>query len=41
MRNVKAVLEVNADLLSRDDDADFVGHETRESYLLIGFDAAF
>jgi opacity protein-like surface antigen len=41
MRNVKGVLEVNADLLSRDNDADFVGHETRENYLLVGFDAAF
>lgn len=41
MRNVKGVIEVNADLLSRDDDPDFVGHETLENYLLIGFDAAF
>ncbi len=41
MRNVKGVVEVNADLLSRDNDADFVGHETRENYLLVGFDAAF
>lgn len=41
MRNVKGVLEVTADFLSRDDDPDFVGHETRENYLLVGFDAAF
>lgn len=41
MRNVKGVLELNADFLSEDDDADFVGHETREHYVLIGFDAAF
>jgi hypothetical protein len=41
MRNVKGVVELNVDLLSKDRDADFVGHETKENYLLIGFDAAF
>lgn len=41
MRNVKGVVELTADFLSRDDDPDFVGHETRESYFLVGFDAAF
>jgi hypothetical protein len=41
MRNVKGVIELNADLLDEDDDADFVGHETGESYVLVGFDAAF
>lgn len=41
MRNVKAVVEINFDFLDKDDDADFVGHETREGYVLVGFDAAF
>lgn len=41
MRNVKGVIELNADFLDEDDDADFVGHESREGYVLIGFDAAF
>jgi len=41
MRNVKAVIELNVDFLSRDRDPDFVGHETREHYFLVGFDAAF
>lgn len=41
MRNVKGVLELNLDFLDEDDDADFVGHETKEGYVLIGFDAAF
>ena len=42
MRNLKAVIEVNADLLSKDaGGAPFVGHQTKEHYLLIGFDAAY
>jgi hypothetical protein len=41
MRNVKGVLELNADFLDKDKDADFVGHEEREHYVLVGFDAAF
>ncbi len=41
MRNVKAVIELNVDFLSKDRDPDFVGHETREHYFLVGFDAAF
>ena len=41
MRNVKGILELNVDFLDEDDDADFVGHETKEGYVLIGFDAAF
>jgi hypothetical protein len=41
MRNVKGLVELNVDLLSPDDDPDFVGHETRENYFLVGFDAAF
>ncbi len=41
MRNVKGVIEVTYDFLSKDNDPDFVGHETKEGYILIGFDAAF
>lgn len=41
MTNVKGVIEVNGDLLEEDDDPDFVGHETQEHYLLLGFDAAY
>lgn len=41
MRNVKLVLEGNVDLMKKDNDTDFVGHESNESYILIGFDAAF
>lgn len=41
MRNVKGIIEVNADFLKKDNDADFVGHETKENYFLVGFDAAF
>jgi len=42
MRNVKAILEVNADLLSEDDAGPpFVGHQTKEHYVLFGFDTAF
>ncbi|NIR59439.1 MAG: hypothetical protein GWO02_07910 [Gammaproteobacteria bacterium] len=41
MRNVKGLLELNADLQDEDDDPDFVGHETKEGYVLVGFDAAF
>lgn len=42
MRNVKGVIEVNADLLSEDAGGPpFVGHQTKEHYLLIGFDAAY
>ena len=41
MRNVKVVLEGNVDLIKKDSDTDFVGHESKESYILIGFDAAF
>jgi len=40
-RNVKAVLEGNIDLMKKDNDTDFVGHETNESYILLGIDAAF
>ena len=42
MRNVKAVFEVNADLLSEDEGGPpFVGHQSREHYALIGLDAAY
>ena len=42
MRNLKAVLEVNADLLSKDAGGPpFVGHQTTEHYVLIGLDAAY
>jgi len=43
MRNVKAVIEVNADLLDTVDKTGsyWTGHLTGENYALIGFDAAF
>ncbi len=41
MRNVKIVAEGNFDLLRKDNDADFVGHESKEHYFILGFDAAF
>lgn len=42
MRNVKAVAEVNADLLGTSAAGPpYVGHQTKEHYLLFGFDAAF
>jgi opacity protein-like surface antigen len=41
MRNVKGVIEVNYDFLSPDQDADFVGHESKEGYVLLGIDMAF
>lgn len=42
MRNVKGVIEVNADLLKKDPAGPpWVGHQSREHYLLVGFDAAF
>lgn len=42
MRNVKGVVEVNLDLLSETDDGPpFVGHQTKENYLLFGVDVAY
>ena len=42
MRNVKAVMELNIDLLSEDDGGPpYVGHQGKENYLLLGFDAAY
>ena len=41
MRNLKAVFEANADLLSKDRHGPpFVGHQTKEHYVLVGFDMA-
>lgn len=42
MRNVKGVIELNLDALPKDAAGPpFVGHQTKENYLLLGFDAAF
>ena len=43
MRNVKGLIEVNVDLLGKKEPAGspFVGHLTKENYLLFGLDAAF
>lgn len=42
MRNVKAILEVNVDFLGETDDGPpFVGHQSKENYVLVGFDVAF
>jgi hypothetical protein len=42
MRNLKGVFEVNVDLLSKDSGGPpYVGHQTKEHYVLIGFDAAY
>ncbi|MGD8640611.1 MAG: hypothetical protein PVG89_08300, partial [Gammaproteobacteria bacterium] len=43
MRNVKGVIEVNADLLDEEDQTGtyYTGHLTSENYVLFGFDAAF
>ncbi|WP_455211598.1 outer membrane beta-barrel protein [Kaarinaea lacus] len=42
MRNVKGIIELNVDLLAEYDDTnDGIGHNTKEGYLLMGFDAAF
>lgn len=42
MRNVKAVLEANVDFLGEDRGGPpYVGHQTKEHYLLFGFDTAF
>lgn len=41
MRNLKVVFEVNADLLDEERGGPpFVGHQTKEHYLLVGFDMA-
>lgn len=42
MRNVKAVFEVNFDFLGKTSSGPpFVGHQSRENYMLFGFDVAF
>lgn len=43
MRNVKGLIEVNADLLSSkaQDGIYYTGHLDKDNYILIGFDAAF
>lgn len=41
MRNVKGVIEGNVDFLSKDSGPPYVGHQSKENYLLVGFDAAF
>ena len=41
MRNVKGVMEATVDFQKKDNDPDFVGHETKEGYVLFGIDAAF
>lgn len=43
MRNVKGVAELNVDFTSKTSPQGtyFVGHQTKENYILFGFDAAF
>ncbi len=43
MRNVKGVIELNADFLSKEAQSGvfYTGHLTQENYVLVGFDAAF
>ena len=42
MRNVKGLLEVNWDFQAKDDiTSDAFGHNTKERYVLVGFDTAF
>jgi hypothetical protein len=42
MRNIKGVIEVNGDLLNDEPGGPpYVGHQTQENYVLIGFDAAY
>jgi hypothetical protein len=42
MRNVKGVIELNVDLLGEDTGGPpYVGHQTKENYILVGFDAAY
>jgi hypothetical protein len=41
MRNVKGIIEANFDMQPVNKDPNFVGHKTKEGYLLAGFDVAF
>lgn len=40
MRNVKGLIELNYDFLTTDGKKDGVGHDTKEGYVLVGFDVA-
>ena len=41
MRNAKGIIEANFDMQPVNNDPNFVGHKTKEGYLLVGFDVAF
>ncbi len=41
LRNIRFLVEVNMDFLPADQDADFVGHENKEDYLLLGVDLSY
>ncbi|MBI3480454.1 MAG: hypothetical protein HY016_08895 [Nitrosomonadales bacterium] len=41
MRNAKGIIEVNLDMQPITSNANFVGHKTKEGYLLVGLDVAF
>jgi hypothetical protein len=41
MRNVKAIIEANFDMQPVNHEPNFVGHKTKEGYLLLGLDMAF
>ena len=41
MRNVKAIIEANFDMQPVNHDPNFVGHKTKEGYLLLGLDMGF
>lgn len=41
MRNAKGIIEANFDMQPVNKDPNFVGHKTKEGYLLAGFDVAF
>ena len=41
MRNVKGIIEANFDMQPVNTEPNFVGHRTKEGYLLVGLDAAF
>jgi hypothetical protein len=41
MRNVKGIIEANFDMQPVNHDPNYVGHKTKEGYLLVGIDMAF
>ena len=41
MRNAKGIIEANFDMLPVNTEPNFVGHKTKEGYLLVGLDVAF